>query len=182
MNRLEKWSVWISLCLTSGSGVGLLWTKYLVAANDPWAAINHPLQPWFLKIHIVTSPFLIFALGLVTSRHILPRLRSRRRGWSGVVLLLVVVPLVITGYLIQTVIEPGWLRVLAVAHIGLGLLYAMGYAVHQARATLLSAKRTEPGGGRPIRWASRAGTAVVTSEVEFDQRGQRAGQPTKKLH
>lgn len=180
MNRFEKWSLLVSLFLTGGSGIGLLWTKYLVRSDDPWAVINHPLQPLFLKVHIVVAPLLVFALGLVTTRHVLPQLRSRRRAGSGMLLILFAAPMIVTGYLIQTVIEPGWLSVLAAAHIGLGFLYLLGYAVHQARAAILLA-RSAPDGGA-IRRAARAMTAVATAEIDLDRRRHSVEQSTKKLH
>ena len=74
MYRLEKWSLLLSVFLTGTSGIGLLWTKYVLHNDDPWAVINHPLQPWFLKTHIVVTPLLVFALGMVTARHIWPYL------------------------------------------------------------------------------------------------------------
>jgi hypothetical protein len=138
MSRFEKWSLLVSLGLAGLSGLGLLWTKYLLSNDDPWAAINHPLQPWFLKIHIVVTPLLVFALGLVAARHIWPHLRSARRGSSGRAITLLAAPLIVSGYLIQTVIEPRLLAALAIAHIALGVLFVAGFAAHQTRAVLLA--------------------------------------------
>jgi hypothetical protein len=170
MNRFEKWSLMLSVFLAGASGIGLLWTKYLVHSDDPWAVINHPLQPWFLKTHIVVTPLLVFALGLVTARHIWPYLRAARWGKSGVGIAVLAVPLVVTGYLIQTVIEQRWLGVLAVAHIVLGFLFMTGFVVHQARA-YGRGEREGSGGRRRSNEPRRAGlgavASTVTAEVEI---------------
>lgn len=159
MSRFEKWSLLISLGLAGLSGLGLMWTKYLLSNDDPWAAINHPLQPWFLKIHIVVTPLLVFALGLVTARHIWPHLRSSRRASSGLAIALLAAPLIVSGYLIQTVIEPRLLAMLAVAHIGLGVLFVASFTAHQTRAAWIAEReRTH----RPL--VSPPVTASVSSE------------------
>ncbi|MEE9132544.1 MAG: hypothetical protein V3U13_03200 [Gemmatimonadota bacterium] len=146
MNRFEKWSLWISVALTTVTGAGLFWAKYLLQANDPWAVVNHPLQPWLLKAHIITAPMLIFALGLISTRHIwrhyMCRLAPGRK--SGIVTVLVTVPMIIGGYLIQVVTHVGWLRVLAISHIALGFLFAAGFVLHQMFVRRLSARCAGP--------------------------------------
>ena len=133
MNRFEKWSVWIASVLVAATGVGLLWTRYLMRARDPWSVINHPLEPWFLKAHIITAPLLIFAIGLIATRHIWPHFKAgiRRGRRSGILTGLLTLPMILTGYLIQVVTHAAWLRALAMSHIVLGLVFASGLAVHQ---------------------------------------------------
>lgn len=133
MSRFEKWNLWLSSSVVGASGVGLLWAKYLVHTDDPWAVINHPWQPWFLKAHILAAPFLLFALGLVASRHIWLHYRTgvRRGRRSGSLTALLTGPLILTGYLIQIVTQSAWLQLLAIAHIVLGLVYLLGFAAHQ---------------------------------------------------
>lgn len=133
MSRFERWSVWITAILVTCTGIGLLWTKYFIPADDPWSIINHPLQPWFLKAHIVTAPLLVFAIGLIATRHIWPHfragIRSGRR--SGILAALFTLPMILTGYLIQVITHVGWLRALAISHIVLGCIFAAALAVHQ---------------------------------------------------
>lgn len=132
MKPFERWSVWVTTVLTVVSGTGYFVTKYLMTAPDPYAVVNHPLQPLFLKVHVVTSPLLLFALGLITVRHVWRHYRSGVR-WSrksGITIVVAVVPMVVTGYLIQVLTSAGWIRAMALAHIGFGFLYAVGFAVH----------------------------------------------------
>ncbi len=143
MNRFEKWSIWISSALTALTGFGYFWTKYLVHNPDPLAVVNHPLQPWFLKAHIIVSPFLIFALGTVTVkhvwRHIITAVARGRK--SGLLAAIVIVPMILTGYLIQAVTGEGWLKALALGHIGFGVLYSFGFALHNIFARRSTATR-----------------------------------------
>jgi uncharacterized membrane protein YhdT len=133
MNPFEKWLVWVTSALSGFTGVGYFWTKYLVQNTDPFSVLNHPLQPWFLKAHIIISPFLLIALGSILVRHIWKHFRlgavlGRR---SGLTTALVSLPMVVSGYFIQSVTHPGLLATLAVSHIVLSALYLVGLSVHQ---------------------------------------------------
>lgn len=132
MTTFERWSVWTTSLLTVATGVGYFWTKYLVTSPDPYAVVNHPLQPFFLKAHIVVSPLLLFALGLIAVRHVWKHFRSGVQ-WSrksGLTAALSVVPMVLTGYLIQVLSSAGWVQAMAVAHVAFGALYAVGAGLH----------------------------------------------------
>lgn len=134
MTRFEKWAVWLTTALTAISGIGYFWTKYLLETDDPWALVNNPLEPWFLRVHVVAAPLLVFAIGTITLRHVWRHFRGGIR-WgrrSGMAVTLLVAPMVLTGYLIQVVTGQGWLRALAISHIAFGFLYLIGLFVHQA--------------------------------------------------
>ena len=133
MNRFEKWMLWTSFALTAITGVGLLWTKYFMHTTDPWAVINHPLQPWLLKAHIVAAPALIFALGLISAKHIWQHFKARipvgRK--TGIVTVLMAGMMILTGYLVQIVTQVVSLKVLAISHIALGFVFLAGFVAHQ---------------------------------------------------
>lgn len=126
--RLVRWSSWA----TGLTGLVYLWMKYVLEPSEPWAVVNHPLQPLVLKAHILVAPALVFAVGLIWVNHVwrhwLCMVPAGRR--SGILLGLVVVPMVVTGYLIQAVTHPGWLSAVAWAHIGLGVLFLVGLVAH----------------------------------------------------
>lgn len=127
--------MWSTSVATVATGVGLIWAKYFVTSPDPWSVINHPLEPWLLKAHIIVTPLLVFSIGLIAARHIWRHLRSATP-WgrkSGIVTLISLAPMTMTGYLIQVVTLQGWLRALAFAHIAFGILYAVGLALHWPR-------------------------------------------------
>lgn len=132
MKPFEKWSLWITTSLTGGTGLAYWYVKYFMEPSQPWSVINHPLQPWLLKAHIVVAPLLVFAVGMVTLghiwRHFLSGIRWGRR--SGLTALLSLAPMVLTGYAIQVITHEGWLRAMAWSHIAFGLLYLLGFVLH----------------------------------------------------
>ena len=153
MSRFEKWFLLVATALTALTGVGLYGTKYLMTSADPFAVVNHPLQMWFLKTHILVTPLLVFALGLVTTRHIWRHLRNGvpwgRR--SGITTGIVVIPMVVSGYLIQAVTHEKWLIVLAYGHIGVGVVFTLGAILHQLIASAAASAASEGVGTDRVR-------------------------------
>lgn len=134
MSRFQKWAVWVTSFLTVATGVAYFAAKYLAEGGDGYSVVNHPWQPWLLKAHIVVSPMLIFALGLIAVDHvwdhIVSGVRVSRR--TALVTVATVVPMILTGYLIQVLTASGWVTAMAIAHIAFGALYAVGLAAHNA--------------------------------------------------
>ncbi len=152
MTRFERWAVWSTSVATFVTGVIYLWMKYLLVSDDPLAVANHPWQPAVLKAHILVAPLLVFSIGLVALRHVWRHFRSKTRDGrrSGLLTLVVLGPMIVSGYLIQTMTEEGWLKAMAVAHIGLGLMYGLALLAHQFAAGASNA-RTARAGERRIR-------------------------------
>jgi len=154
MSRFERWNLWVTTVLVIATGAGLFVTKYLFSTSEPWAVINHPWQPWFLKVHIVVSPLLIFAVGTITIRHIWAHYRSgQARGrHTGIVTALVTIPMIGTGYLIQVITAVGWVQAMAIAHIVFGTVYALGLSAHQVMVQQKKQRdiRHEPPRPRPL--------------------------------
>lgn len=152
MTRFEKWSVWSTSAATFLTGAGFFWAKYLVEARDPWAVVNHPLQPWLLKAHILVSPLMVFAVGMIATRHVWQHYRSGvshgRR--SGILTALALGPMVLTGYLIQAVTHVGWLQAMAISHIVLGTVFALGLALHHPVMLHMQRNRRTRGGVRRV--------------------------------
>lgn len=166
MTRFERWAVWSTSVATFVTGVIYLWMKYLLVSDDPLAVVNHPWQPAVLKLHILVAPLLVFSIGLVTLRHVWRHLRSKTREGrrSGLLTVVVLGPMIVSGYLIQTMTEEGWLRTMAIAHIGLGLAYGLGLLAHQFAA-----------GGRKAR-AVRAGERRIRKRRRRRQRAKLHGE------
>jgi hypothetical protein len=143
--------VWSTSVLTVATGLVYLWMKYGLEPAEPWAVINHPLQPVVLKAHIVVSPLLLFALGMITTRHIWRHWRSGM-AWgrrSGVTTVLATAPMVLSGYLIQVVTAVPLLAAMQWAHIGTGVLFAVGLGVHQVVVKKGNGERGAGSGLRP---------------------------------
>lgn len=191
MTPFERWSVWGTTLLVAGTGIGYGWAKYLTASADPYSVINHPLQPLFLKLHILVAPLFLFAIGMVAVRHIWRHFRSgtRRSRRTGITTALSLAPMVATGYLIQVLTAQGWLTAMVIAHIGLGLLYLVGIGMHQwflRRSS--SARRTGPeradrrrsgGAGAAAAAPANPTGAPVSQLVSGSPAGGSAGRPRR---
>lgn len=136
MRAYQRWLLLGSSVLTGGTGLIYWWMKHMMEPASEWAVINHPLQPWVLKTHILVSPVLVFALGLMVSDHILPHLKASSRSGqgSGLLAISLLAPMGFSGYLIQAATHPGWLSALAWAHLATGCLYLAGLGFHRVSA------------------------------------------------
>lgn len=181
MSPFERRSVWITTAGTLITGVVYWWMKEMMTPAEPWAVVNHPLQPWVLKAHILIAPLQIFAVGLITSRHIWRHfsmgVKKGRR--SGLVAALSFLAVVATGYLLQVVTAELLLRVLAWSHLGLGVAYSVGVAAHwpATRSRSVSARdEARPGAPR-----ERPPTAAVGGFRTPDhERRHRTGSPSER--
>ncbi|HEX6851337.1 MAG TPA: hypothetical protein VF139_07990 [Candidatus Polarisedimenticolaceae bacterium] len=152
MNPFERWMLWGSTTVVGLSGFAFLWLKHVAAPADPYAIVNHPWQPFFLKLHILSAPVLVFAVGVVFLRHIWRQFRSGRPGGrrTGLTVFAVMVPMVASGYLLQTVASRDALRWLAWIHIGTSTAYVLAIGGHQLRTLVVeSAARRARAASRP---------------------------------
>ena len=133
MTLFQKWFLWTTSIVTGASGLALWWMDSFMEPVSDWAVINHPLQPWMLKAHVLAAPLLVFAVGLIGAGHVWKhfRRRVRRARPSGLLTMWMLAPMVLSGYLIQVVTVPPALTALAWVHIGTGLAYLVGLAGHR---------------------------------------------------
>ena len=134
MSRFEAWLLHVSNLLVGGTGLVYAWMIYLVKPTDPYSVVNHPLQPQTQHLHILVAPLLVFAAGLVWRRHVWSQWkRGLAQGrWSGLALMAMLVPMIASGYLIQTAVDGGWRKVWIGVHLASSGLWLLGYLVHQA--------------------------------------------------
>ena len=171
MRPFAKWLVWVSSIATVLTGSVYFWMDRMMAPVDEFAVINHPLQPLVLKAHILVAPLLVFAIGVIAVDHIWKYFRGtiRRARRTGLTAMWPVLPMVVTGYLIQAVTHETWLAVIAWAHIGSAAAYALGLLGHQLavrRSRLVTLQmRASPG----------VGGEADAPAAEERRRGSRAG-------
>jgi hypothetical protein len=148
MSIVEKWLVWVGSLLVTITGTVYLVMKYWLPEPPGFSVIRHPLQPLFLKLHILTAPILLIALGAIGGRHIWRHIaagtrQGRKSGWSAV---LVIMPMIMTGYLLQVFSDERWVRLIALAHIVAGVAFVISFGVHQVVA---------------VRWRRAAGEIIA---------------------
>jgi len=157
VTRAQKLLLTLTTLLLALTGIAYAVFKYLgedlaarfpslfPSADDAFTAIHHPLEPWTLDLHVLAAPALVFAFGWIFKDHILAKLATpgapvRRSGIAGIVLF---VPMVASGYLLQVVTNESLHALLVVLHLGSGALFAGTYIVH----LVLAPKRPLKNGG-----------------------------------
>lgn len=167
MSAFQKWLLWGSSLATTLTGGVYWWMKNRMDPVTEWAVVNHPLQPWVLKAHIVVAPVLVFAVGVISVDHIWKQYQSRVRigRSSGLTMAWILAPMILSGYLIQAVTLPGWLDALVLVHVVTGALYAMAVLWHHLVFRRRRRVRARLGGAR---W--EAVGRVTARATEFDDR------------
>lgn len=145
MSVFEKWLLWLSTAAVAISGGVYGWMKYVMTSDDPYAVVHHPLQPFFLKLHVLSAPALVFAVGAVYTRHVLRQWRSGRTAGrvSGAGTFAVLVPMIVSGYAIQTLTSESWTFRVAMLHLAASALYLGGFAAHQVGAATRPSTRRD---------------------------------------
>ena len=135
---MKRWEAWWNHAALAAIGLtGLVYGafKYFVPSPDPDSRAGHPWQPGWMKAHLMVAPFAVFGIALLLRRHALLKLRhgEDRGRRSGLVMLALFAPLVLTGYLVQTLTEPAATKATGWIHAGLGILVVLGYVLHPKR-------------------------------------------------
>lgn len=132
MTSFERWSVRLSSIGVAVSGFALLWFKYGVESADPFAVVNHPLQIWALKGHVLVAPLFMLAIGFIAVRHIwrhlVRRVQPGRR--SGLVSVVALVPMAVSGYLIQVVVSDALRTIVILVHVASSVVFTIGVGFH----------------------------------------------------
>ena len=132
---MKRWAVvlnHLACALVGLSGIAYGVMKYFMAGVDLDSRAGHPWQQPMLKLHVLSAPFLVFALGLVLSGHALKRLREGEDPGraSGAGLLMFAAPLVLTGPLVQVLTGDAARQWTGWIHAALGVVYVLAYAAH----------------------------------------------------
>lgn len=132
MSAFDRWLFWASNLLVGGSGLVYAVLRYLVKPTDPYAVVNHPAQPLVQHLHVWTAPLLVFAFGHFFHHHAWAGWRGgvREGRRSGLTLLALGVPMIASGYLLQTATSEGARTAWIVIHVAASLLWLAGAAGH----------------------------------------------------
>jgi hypothetical protein len=134
MNRVDAWLLHISNTLVIITGLAYAWMAYFSESDDPYAVVGHPWQPHVQHAHVLVAPLLVLMLGHLWSRHASPHLKweTRERRSSGVGMLVSALPMIFSGYAIQTAVEAHWRMIWVAVHLTASGLWIIGYLVHLA--------------------------------------------------
>jgi len=149
VSRSERLFLHVANGLVGGTGLVYAAMRYLMNPTDEWSVVNHPWQPHVQHLHVLVAPLLVFAAGLIWSRHVSAKYRNGHQGrFSGVGLVVSLVPMAVSGYLIQVAVDPTWRTVWVVVHIASSLVWLVVLMAHQVR-TWLVPERARSRGSEP---------------------------------
>lgn len=138
MKLAEKKMLHFTQAAVGVTGLGYGICLYLLKPSDPYAVVNHPLQPDLLHAHVLAAPLAVFGLGFVWQSHVQRKLRIKGHGKAkarptGLLLTGLFVPLVASGYAVQVVVEEAARRWIGWTHAALSVLWIAGYLFHVLR-------------------------------------------------
>jgi len=128
-----------ALAITTATGLAYWVMRDFMRPRDEFSVLGHPWQPYALAGHLLVAPVLVFALGLIARDHILEGIRSKGAiaGWrTGLGLLALAAPMVLSGYGLQVITGAELRRVVALVHLVSGLLFATLFLAHAVIAVL----------------------------------------------
>ena len=145
MNRTEAWFVHLSTLLVGITGVIYAVMRYLMEPTDLFSVVNHPWQPTLQHLHVLVAPVMVFSVGLIWKKHIAGHWRAglspgRRSGLS---LVLTMVPMIVSGYLIQVTVTDTWRTAWIAIHCTTSGLWITSYLIHQIAALIRKRKSAE---------------------------------------
>ena len=143
MSRAQVIVFQISVVLMTVTGALFAWMKYFMKSDDPFAVVNHRMQPWMLAAHIVIAPLALFAIGWIFGPHIGPGLTNpyapKRK--SGVWSFIGIAPMVFSGYLLQVSTGDAIRKAMSVTHWIASAFFLVAYVVHLAIKRITSTNK-----------------------------------------
>jgi hypothetical protein len=132
MNAFERRTMHLSNLLVGGTGLVYAFMLYALEPMDEFSVVHHPLQGPVQHLHVLAAPLLVFAAGLIFREHIWFGFRQggTRGRRSGLTLLATLVPMIASGYLLQTATDDTWRKVWVAIHVGASAAWLLGYLAH----------------------------------------------------
>ena len=123
----------LSSLLVGVSGIALFVLKDLVVIEGEFGPESHYLEDDVQAAHILTAPALVFACALIWQDHVWTKFKSgaRARRRTGLLLLSLLAPMILSGYLLQVSYNEPWREIWRVTHLVSSLVWLVAYGVHQ---------------------------------------------------
>jgi hypothetical protein len=136
VSRGVAWLSHVSNLLVALTGLVYFVMKYLMQPADPFDVVNHPWQPAMQHAHVVTAPLLVFACGVLLYHAVLGIRTPRPRRRSGLSLVAMFVPMVLSAYFLQVSADELWRKVWAWTHLGTSLVWTVATVAHAVPAAV----------------------------------------------
>jgi len=132
MKPVIRWVFHAANVLVAGSGVVLAVMIYLMEPTDRWSVVNHPWQPFVQHAHVLAAPLMVFVIGVLWAVHVTEKWQAGgpEGRKAGIVLAVMTLPMIASGYLLQVAVEPLWRTLWEVSHLVTSALWLAVVAVH----------------------------------------------------
>lgn len=141
MKTWEKYSFGILTAILAITGAVYFWMKFMMTTDDPFAVVNHPWQPLMLQLHILGAPAFLVVFGIIFNSHIGRKIGKKiPNRKSGLLALITLGVMTVSGYLLQVVTAENLHQVALVAHIASGVVFTGAYVTHLAISVRLWAR------------------------------------------
>ena len=123
----------LSSAIVGATGVALFIFKDIVVIEGDFGPESHFLEDDVQAAHILTAPALVFACGLIWLDHVWLKVKAgkRARRRTGLLLATMLLPMILSGYLLQVSYEEPWREIWRVTHLLSSLVWLLAYGVHQ---------------------------------------------------
>jgi hypothetical protein len=141
MRPWEKYSFAALTAILAVTGVVYFWMKFMMATDDPFAVVNHPLQPLMLQLHLLAAPAFLLIFGIIFNSHVGRKIGKKiPNRKSGLLSLVTLAVMTVSGYLLQVVTAENVRQITLVAHIASGLVFSGAYLTHLAISVRMVAR------------------------------------------
>jgi len=146
MSAMTRWISYLANLTVGGSGLVLLWMVFFLKPDDPYAIVHHPAQPFWKTLHILMAPALTLSIGYLWCQHAWSYWRGKVQGGrkSGILLLVSALPMIISGYALQVVIDLHLRTFWSWIHTGTSCLWIAGISVHIIIHQIINRSRQTP--------------------------------------
>ncbi len=128
--RPELW-LYATGTLLWASGLGWLASHYFLSSRDAFGELSHHWDAVWLRLHGAAMMAFLVALGALLPTHIAPAWRRRTNRRSGLVMVVVVSVLALTGYGLYYAGDEQLRPWISAIHWGVGLCAAVALVVHR---------------------------------------------------
>ena len=166
--RRPEWWLYATGTLLWASGIGWLASHYLLSSRDAFGEVSHPGDAGWLRVHGAAVIAFLLALGALLPTHIVPAWRRRTNRRSGLVMLVVVAVLTLTGYGLYYAGDEQLRPWISTIHWSVGLCAALALAVHRILGRRPRSTGSHPAvsaAARAARYSGMGLPAAHTTEV-----------------
>lgn len=129
-SKLSKKLLYPSLFALTFTGVTWLIGHYFLEIQGEFGPEKHPLEIWSLRLHGLSSLFVLLFTGMLLEHHIVSHFKQRRRLATGISLISLSIFLALSGYMLYYLSDDSWRLFFSFSHWIIGLITILFFLLH----------------------------------------------------